>query len=124
MQHNLMITIEEEPQETEEETQTNSIIDELQKLHTKIMPSFASLDTDRSCSERNNLIKKNNCYLNQLLHYMEGENYKNDNSYSTLTNIKGFSSISKSFFLTNSSCKQILQSDLSSEWKVSYINYN
>lgn len=127
MLHNLNITIDEEPQATEEEMELNFINEELHKLQAKIMPSFASLESYRSCNERTKLIQKNNCYLNQLLHYMEGENYRNDDSYSMITSIKGLESISKSFFVTNSTCKQILQSDLSSEWKVSYtliINYS
>lgn len=121
MKHKLIISIEEDVQETEEDIQTNAIAEEIQRFKSSLMPSFSDINVFRSTEQRKLLGEKNNSYLNQLLAYMESENYGYDYSYSMLSNIEDIASIAKSFFLSCKSCEQLLQSDLTSEWKVSLI---
>jgi protein tyrosine phosphatase len=50
---------------------------------------------------RNNLLSKNNMYLNQLLFYMDGENYLSDLSYYKIIKNDDIQNISKSIFIKN-----------------------
>ena len=102
----LTISIEESDEEDENEELQEEIIvfNEVQNLKLNSIP-LTNKEIIEDINERNNLFSKNNSYLNDLLCYMEGENFKNDISYKYITENRDINSISKSIFISNENIK-------------------
>ena len=102
----LTISIEESDEEDENEELQEEIIvfNEVQNLKLNSIP-LTNKEIKENINERNNLFSKNNSYLNDLLCYMEGENFKNDISYKYITENRDINSISKSIFISNENIK-------------------
>ena len=102
----LTISIEESDEEDENEELQEEIIvfNEVQNLKLNSIP-LTNKEIIEDINERNNLFSKNNSYLNDLLCYMEVENFKNDISYKYITENRDINSISKSIFISNENIK-------------------
>ena len=106
----LTITIEEpiEP-ESEEMIQKKNIDIELEKIK-------ASMSLVQE-NERKVLLSKNNSYLNQLLTYMESENYINDISFKHISENSYLKSVSDCIFI-NEENSSLLNRNLQSEFQL------
>ena len=97
----LTITIEDQNEpENEEMEQKKNIERELEKIRAQSSSSFPSISQNQ-LNERNILLSKNNSYLNQLLTYMESENYLNDISFKHISEISSIKSISDCVFIND-----------------------
>ena len=113
----LTITIEEpsEP-ESEEMIQKKNIDIELEKIKASTSPSFPSMSLVQE-NERKVLLSKNNSYLNQLLTYMESENYINDISFKHISENSYLKSVSDCIFI-NEENSSLLNRNLQSEFQL------
>ena len=102
LKRGLTISIDEtdDEEENEELQEEIEVFNEVQNFKSNLTP-LSNREIIRELNERNNLFSKNNSYLNDLLYYMEGENYINDLSYNYIINNSDISFISKSIFISN-----------------------
>ena len=102
LKRGLTISIDEtdDEEENEELQEEIEVFNEVQNFKSNLTP-LSNREIIRKLNERNNLFSKNNSYLNDLLCYMEGENFKNDISYKYIISNRDINSISKSIFISN-----------------------
>jgi protein tyrosine phosphatase len=108
--------IEEINEETKKEIELKNEIEEY-----NLFLDASSMKEKLNENERQILLSKNNNFLNELLNYMEGENYINDISIKYINSNPEILKISKSIFLTkeNLSYENLLNTrNLKSEFKI------
>ena len=97
---NLTICIEDiDEMADEEQINRDKIINEIELLKNSCHSYSHYIQNQANL--RNNLLSKNNAYLNQLLFYMDGENYLSDLSYYKIIKNNDIQNISKSIFIQN-----------------------
>ena len=85
-------------EETEEEVKQKQIAHEISNIQSAYSPTFLC-SAQKQSLERKKLLTKNNSYLNQLLAYMESENYISDISFKRVSENNYIKELSESIFI-------------------------
>jgi receptor-type tyrosine-protein phosphatase gamma len=113
----LTIVIDDQPDnETESQLKQTAIHIAIENYQHVLQanPSYSSLTQD---NERKILLSKGNDYLNQLLEYMESENYLQDLSYQTVIQHEALRNVMQSIFINQyDDLNEIKCRDLQSEY--------
>ena len=111
----LTIVIDDQPDnEPESQTAIHIAIQNYQRV-LYADPSYLSVTQE---NERKILLSKGNSYLNQLLEYMESENYLQDLSYQNLIQHETLRNLMQSVFVNQDDFHEIKCRDLQSEYSL------